>query len=124
MTSEPVLAGPGPDDPAALPALFASAPVRPGRTRSDFSMRPRPDSGAPVPLDAARRRHAAHQQGQAVVVGDRLSDQGDIDWGLVAAFRTLVATRLAQALGGDWRARAKEGDSPGAGAIPMERTAQ
>jgi hypothetical protein len=124
VTSEPVLAGPSPDDPTALPALFTSAPVRSGRTRSDFSMRPRPDSGAPVPLEAARRRHAANHPEQVIAVGDRLSDQGDIDWGLVAAFRTLVATRLAQAVGGDWRARSTDGDTTGAGAVPMDRTAQ
>ena len=124
MTSEPVLAGPSPDDPTALPALFTTAPLRPGRTRSDFSMRPRPDSGAPVPLEAARRRHAANHPEQVIAVGDRLSDQGDIDWGLVAAFRTLVATRLAQAVGGDWRARSTDGDTTGAGAVPMDRTAQ
>ena len=110
MSNQPKTPPGDPTDPASFP-LFASPPARPGRVRGGFSMRPRPEAGPPVPLEEVRRRHAAaHPQAREAGV-DRLSDQDGIDWGLVTAFRTMVASRLAQALGGDWRARA-DGDNP------------
>ena len=125
MTSEPVLPSPGPADPAGLPPLFASPPVRPGRVRGDFTMRGRSATqAASVPLDEVRRRHRLTSSGTAPVV-DHVTDQGEIDWGLVTAFRTLVAGRLAQGLGGDWRARGNEpGQGSGPDGVPMDRTGQ
>ena len=57
MSSEPM---DDPTDPAALP-LFAPAPMRPGRVRGGFSMRPQ---DPPTVLDEARRRReaAAHRE--------------------------------------------------------------
>ncbi|HEX2704805.1 MAG TPA: ATPase, T2SS/T4P/T4SS family [Candidatus Lustribacter sp.] len=89
-------------------------------------MRPRTD--APVPLEQARRRHAVTHPVAPVATRPArgpLAEQGEIDWGLVRAFRTLVAGRLAQALGRDWRERGEEEDSPnGAVRAAMDRTAQ
>ncbi len=87
-------------------------------------MRPRAVPGAPVPLGEVRRRSAT-QPPAAEPIGDRLREQGEIDWGLVTAFRTLVANRLAQAMGGDWRERST-GDDPstGSGRTSMDRAAQ
>lgn len=124
MSSEPII----PDrDPAALPPLFAAPANRPGRVRGGFSMRPPAKAaGLAVPLEELRRRHTAAHRPTATATGeDPLLEQGEIDWALVAAFRTLVATRLAQVLGGDWRARAA--GEPGAaepGRILMDRDAQ
>ncbi|KAB7740062.1 CpaF family protein [Nostocoides sp. F2B08] len=43
--------------------------------------------------------------GSSIPAGGRWVEQEDIDWGLVAAFRTMVADRLSAALGAHWRAR-------------------
>ncbi|MEO3936768.1 CpaF/VirB11 family protein [Dermatophilaceae bacterium Soc4.6] len=56
--------------------------------------------------DQATFRHALAPGGSdrhGARLSDRLREQGEIDWALVTAFRTLVAGRLA--LGGDWRAQ-------------------
>ena len=126
MSSEPVIPDRDPADPAALPPLFATPANRPGRVRGGFSMRPPAKAG-----DAGRagRRSAGgtprSHRPTATTSEDPLLEQGEIDWALVAAFRTLVATRLAQALGGDWRARAAgEPDAAEPGRIPMDRAAQ
>ena len=117
MSTEPVVPDrpPDPTDPAALP-LFASPPPRPGRVRGGFSMGP---ASEPVPLSAARSRRAAEPAPQTA------GQHADVDWGLVAAFRTLVSDRIAQALGRDWR----EADSDGTttSAIPrptMDKASQ
>jgi pilus assembly protein CpaF len=91
-------------DPSALP-LFAATPPdpRPGRIRSQFSMRPatdaheptllpRPIGGHPMAanagvMPAARRRTADEHQG--------------IDWALVAAFRSQASDQLSAAIGED-----------------------
>ena len=125
MTIEPVTPQPSGDasDPAALPLFDAPAP-RPGRVRGGFSMRPRSD--APVPLQEARHRRAVVNPSGQTGSSRSGEDQGTADWGLVTAFRTLVAGRLAQALGRDWRERAESEDSPDAGISrpTMDRTAQ
>ena len=127
MTSEPLIPAQDPSDPTSLPPLFSSPPTRPGRVRGGFSMRngSEAEPAAPVPLDAVRRRHAAHQPTPSVTTG-QFSDHDDLDWGLVAAFRTLVANRLAAAMGEDWRTRtADQSDAAaGSGRIPMDRAAQ
>ncbi len=48
----------GPGDPTALPPLFATPTVRPGRVRGGFSLRgvEPTDPSAPVPLAQVRRR--------------------------------------------------------------------
>ncbi len=97
MTS-PSSPEPLPTDPAALP-LFAEPPARPGRIRGDFSLRPA-TSGRAV-LDEARSRRAASRPTPTTV--PTAADETPIDWGLVRAFRTVVAGRLTAALGGDWR---------------------
>ncbi len=117
MTSDPMQPA---GDPTAIPPLLAAPPSRPGRIRGGFSMRPEP-SAPVVPLDEVRRRHAARPHPSA---SDRLGDQDEIDWGLVAAFRTLVANRLAAAMGEDWRARSTGEGQVEAGRIPMDRAAQ
>ena len=97
MTSEPIQPERDPSDPTSLPPLFSTPPARPGRIRGGFSMRPVGDEPpAPVPLDVVRRRHAA--TAGAGATGASVSDHENLDWGLVAAFRTLVATRLAAAI--------------------------
>ena len=123
MTSEPILPVGGSSDPTSLPPLFsAPASARPGRVRGGFSMRG-PQTPAPVPLDEVRRRHA-NGSPQAPAAG-RFAEQEGIDWGLVAAFRTMVANRLAAAMGEDWRARTSgDSDRVEAGRIPMDRAAQ
>lgn len=88
-------------------------------------MRPKGEPPAPVPLAEVRRRHSVSNPEPVVVDGDRLSDQSEIDWGLVGAFRTLVATRLAAAMGEDWRVRVGEQHNQGVTTrIPLDRTAQ
>jgi len=91
-------------DPSAL-SLFAATPPepRPGRVRSQFSMRPNTDGHDPIPgprqiwgdpvvvngygPPAARRRSADEHQG--------------IDWALVAAFRAQASDQLSAAIGED-----------------------
>ena len=124
MTSEPIQPESDPSDPTSLPPLFSTPPARPGRVRGGFSMRPVGDEPpAPVPLDVVRRRHAATPGAGAT--GASVSDHENLDWGLVAAFRTLVATRLAAAMGDDWRSRASEpSETATSGRVPMDRAAQ
>jgi pilus assembly protein CpaF len=125
VTVEPMSTPDDPAGPTSLLPLFAASPVRPGRVRGGFSMRPRTGEGSPVALDEVRRQHTRTGPAPSgYSPADRLSDQGEIDWGLVTAFRTMVANRLAQALGGDWRARAG-GDSPRSGTrVAMDRAGQ
>ena len=69
-------------DPAALP-LFAPPPVeRPGRVRGGFTMTPPPARHEPVVVPRALPRPYA----------------GELDWGLVAAFRQQASDRLSAAL--------------------------
>ena len=122
MTSEPMLPPGGRTDPTSLPPLFWAPPARPGRIRGGFSMRGS-EPPPPVALDEVRRRHAAERPLPAA--GGRLAEQEGIDWGLVAAFRTLVANRLAAAMGQDWRARTgSDSERVEPGRIPMDRAAQ
>lgn len=121
MTSEPLLPSGASGDPASLPPLFTTPSPRPGRVRGTFSLRG-DEPPAPVPLEQVRRRHAVGRPSPSV---DRLAEQQGIDWGLVAAFRTLVANRLASAMGEGWRDRAdSDPDRVEAGRIPMDRSAQ
>ena len=125
MTSEPLLPLAGPSDPTALPPLFATPTVRPGRVRGGFSLRGVEPTGpsAPVPLEQLRRCH--HLANPSVTAPDLFQEQQSIDWGLVAAFRTLVANRLAAAMGEDWRARADTASERiETGPIPLDRAAQ
>lgn len=77
---------PGRSDPTALP-LFASPPAeRPGRVRGGFTMTPTTlDRNEPVVAPRVLPRPYA----------------GDLDWGLVAAFRQQASDRLSAALGED-----------------------
>ena len=121
MTSEPLLPSGASGDPASLPPLFTTPSPRPGRVRGTFSLRG-DEPPAPVPLEQVRRRHAVGRPSPSV---DRLAEQQGIDWGLVAAFRTLVANRLASAMGEGWRDRAdSDPDRVEARRIPMDRSAQ
>ena len=77
---------PGRPDPAALP-LFAPPPVqRPGRVRGAFTMTPAP-AGLHEPVVPPRVLPRPYA--------------GDLDWGLVAAFRQQASDRLSAALGED-----------------------
>lgn len=105
MTSQPSAEPLPPTDPAALP-LFADRPVRAGRVRGDFSLRPA--VVGPAALDEARRHRTALHPPPATSRAS--SDETPIDWELVRAFRTVVAGRLTAALGGDWRQDAKTAD--------------
>lgn len=109
MTSQPIPDPASPTDPAALP-IFADTPTRPGRVRGDFALRPA--TPAAVPLEEARRRRAAQHRTPPA----RTTEASDaaIDWQLVRAFRTVVAGRLTEELGGDWRqgADAEASDLP------------
>lgn len=98
-------------DPAALPPLFSTPTARPGRQRGSFSMTPPSDPPPPVPLDEARRRY--HSASQPTLpahppTGRHQDGTGEVDWVQVAMFRTMVATRLAAAFGGDWAGQAEE----------------
>ena len=134
MSTDPIAQPPEPVDPTSLPVFappHALARPRPGRVRGAFSMRPQDsvEQDGPVPLEQARRRHgpviapAAPQPGPAP--GEAGSAGGEIDWGLVTAFRTVVAQRLVQALGRDWR---EGGGAPDVAATPgpalADRSAQ
>ena len=77
---------PGRPDPAALP-LFAPPPVdRPGRVRGAFTMPPLA-AGQHEPVASPRVLPRPYA--------------GDLDWGLVAAFRQQASDRLSAALGED-----------------------
>ncbi|KAB7740340.1 CpaF family protein [Nostocoides sp. F2B08] len=110
-------AGGASSDPAALP-LFTASPPRAGRVRGTFTMTP--TTATPSSPGTPTREHTAatgHLNGQRNGHAPRLkvtpqgasgsgwAGQEGLDWGLVAAFRTMVANRLTQALGADWRAR-------------------
>jgi pilus assembly protein CpaF len=124
MTSEPMMPEQDPSNPTALPPLFSAPPSRPGRVRGGFSMRPGAQPSDPVLLDAVRRRHAATTPVPSTAPR-QFTDHEDLDWGLVAAFRTLVANRLAAAMGEDWRTRAAgQADVAASARIPMDRAAQ
>jgi Flp pilus assembly CpaF family ATPase len=100
MTSQPSVEPRPPTDPTALP-LFADPPARPGRVRGEFSLRPAVT--APALLDEVRRRRSALRP---TTTAPSTGAEAPIDWGLVRAFRTVVAGRLTAALGGDWHQRA------------------
>ncbi|WP_404348492.1 Flp pilus assembly complex ATPase component TadA [Phycicoccus jejuensis] len=109
-------------DPTDIP-FFRSAPERRGRVRGTFSMSPGSSDQPPVDLDAVRRRHAPPTPPPVEVV-DHLGEQAGVEWGLVAAFRTLVANRLAQALGGDWHSRSVPTDGEPAAVARAAMTRQ
>ena len=126
MSTEPAPFPPDPGDPTSLP-LFAAPAPRPGRVRGGFTMRPRPPShpGEPVPLDQVRRRHGVTDPAPTPTSAQILAEQDQIDWGLVTAFRTLVASRLAQSLGRDWRSDPGADDAPvGTVHAPLDRAGQ
>lgn len=82
MSTEPMDDPTDLTDPASLP-LFAATPLRPGRVRGGFSMRP--PEGLAVLDEARRRREAAHR--------DQPREAGQlppIDWELVRAFLSLI----------------------------------
>jgi hypothetical protein len=122
MTSEPVLAGPSPDDPTALPRLFTS-PGQAGPGPQDFSHAATGTRAAARATGAAagdtprttpeqsspgEQRPRRHRLG----AGRRVPHPGRESPGL-------------KPLGEDWRARSTDGDpTTGAGRIPMDRTAQ
>lgn len=101
-------------DPAAIPPLLAApAPARPGRSRSTFTLHPTSTTGASAATPGAETSGAetagvnGHRNGTLAVKcvrpgpRDLVDGSQGLDWALVTAFRTLVADRLAQALG-DW----------------------
>jgi type IV secretory pathway ATPase VirB11/archaellum biosynthesis ATPase len=123
----------GSGGPSALP-LFASP--RPGRVRGTFTMTPvpvTPDAAATIAATRARvnghptghlNGHPLHGMSGPAARSASLphagtpsgwADQEGLDWGLVAAFRTMVADRLSQALGANWRARTDAGPGTGSG---------
>lgn len=123
MNTDPILSEPDAGDPAELPALFTAPPARPGRIRGGFSMRPQPAPAETLSLEQARRRHPA---GRGLPrAGEPVTGRDDIDWTLVAAFRTSVAGRLAAAMGQDWRTRAaRDPNQPALSHSPMGRGEQ
>jgi Flp pilus assembly CpaF family ATPase len=71
-------------------------------------------------LDQARARRAAIP---APAPDPGQGGQVELDWGLVAAFRTLVSDRIAAALGRSWHA-AEGGDGRAPSGPTMDKTAQ
>jgi pilus assembly protein CpaF len=102
VTSEPMQPERDPSDPTSLPPLFS----RPRRAR-DGSGAASPCAPGTSPRPRSRWTwFGADTRPPPPVRPAAVSDHENIDWGLVAAFRTLVATRLAAAMGEDWRDRA------------------
>lgn len=99
MSAEPLHEPRDGHDPAALPPLFSMPPARPGRQRGGFSMTPLAGSPPPTRLDVARHRHDAAPEPQLASAPSPGAEE--VDWAQVAMFRTMVATRLATAVGGD-----------------------
>lgn len=89
MSTDPITEAPS---PAQLPPLFTTVPERPrpGRVRGRFTLGADSPAG-PVSLQEARTRHTT---GPAPAPG--AYGVGEVDWGLVSAFRTQAAARLAQ----------------------------
>ena len=91
-------------------------------------MRPGPQGpDAPLALDDARRRRAVTHPTPIVAPAGahRSEDHAQIDWALVRALRTVVAGRLTAALGGDWRDRTGDEDTPDARpVVATDRAAQ
>ena len=88
-------------DPAALP-LFAPPPAqRPGRVRGGFTMTP--TAVTPTTVTPRPEAHDGVTDRAAVAVPAALHRPyaGDLDWGLVAAFRQQASDRLSAALGED-----------------------
>lgn len=120
-------------DPAALPPLLTT-PTRPGRTRGTFTMPGHqgtttsppadPDAGSRPVNGAASNGHLNGSIVGGAGVGAARIDAAGVDWGLVAAFRSQVADRLAQALGGGWNRSAGEGASAGTGSGGADRGEQ
>jgi len=91
-------------DPTALP-LFAATPPepKPGRVRSQFSMRPATEGHEPTPLSRQNWDHpvAANGGGPPVVRRRSADEHEGIDWALVAAFRAQASDQLSAAIGED-----------------------
>ncbi|HEY5178276.1 MAG TPA: ATPase, T2SS/T4P/T4SS family, partial [Dermatophilaceae bacterium] len=91
-------------DPTALP-LFAATPPepRPGRVRSQFSMRPATQGRepAPVPRQIWGEPVAANGGGPPPVRRRSADEHQGIDWALVAAFRSQASDQLSAAIGED-----------------------
>jgi hypothetical protein len=122
VTSEPIQPRARPQRPDVTAAAVLHAACTPGTGPGRLLHAPRGDEPpAPVPLDVVRRRHAATPGAGAT--GASVSDHENLDWGLVAAFRTLVANRLAARYGGGVARRADERAPrrPTSGRIPMDR---
>ncbi|NLD78532.1 MAG: CpaF family protein [Acidimicrobiales bacterium] len=82
------------------PATASPAETFAGRGTVDGHLNGHPHAATPATLAGNRSGVSV----PAVVPG--WGEQEGLDWGLVAAFRTMVANRLTQALGANWRARA------------------
>ena len=91
-------------DPTALP-LFAATPPepRPGRVRSQFSMRPNTDGHDPIPGPRQNWREPvdAHSGGPPAARRRTADEHQGIDWALVAAFRSQASDQLSAAIGED-----------------------
>jgi pilus assembly protein CpaF len=91
-------------DPTALPLFAAMAPEpRPGRVRSQFSMRPPTPGSEPVLLPPKVGDHPVSAGGAgASIARVRSADEHrGIDWAVVAAFRSQASDQLSSALGQD-----------------------
>lgn len=117
MSTDPIEpAGAERVDPTSLPLFTRQPPAapnapapRPGRVRGTFTMHPPPTpvapspSAVPVRLDQARRRHHPTPAPTPTTLPLPVTSpagpggEGPVDWGLVTAFRTVVAQRLVQA---------------------------
>src|SRR4051812_41692378 len=100
--------------PREWPRSSDSAPPRPGRVRSTFSLQPQAprgpettqlDGDSPRSLPAALRPVSVLPSWAAAgAVGERVPDAGGVDWSMVAVLRAQASQRLSTALGED-RAR-------------------
>ena len=91
-------------DPSALP-LFAATPPepRPGRVRSQFSMRPAINGHEPTSLPLPIGGHTVAANGAGAPAARRRSadEHQGIDWALVADFRAQASDQLSAAIGAD-----------------------
>lgn len=107
MTSEPLLPSGASGDPASLPPLFTTPFAEAGSGPWHVLASGGRAASAGTAVEQVRRRHAVGRPSPFV---DRLAEREGIDWGLVAAFRTLVANRLASAMGGGGGATLADSD--------------
>lgn len=91
-------------DPTALP-LFAAAPpaTKPGRVRSQFSLRPPTDGHEPTSLPRQINGHpVGTNSANGPTARQRTADEHQgIDWAVVAAFRSQASDQLSAAIGAD-----------------------